>query len=88
MARRPAARSRSAAGRQTFDDEVVVGVDADFGGNRHRLAGNRLGVERLVEAIDRLSLERKAPATQSIWRDALDSVVGPEQGKLDLDPEN
>ena len=46
------------------------------------------GVERLVEAIDRLSLERKAPATQSIWRDALDSVVGPEQGKLDLDPEN
>ena len=46
------------------------------------------GVERLVEAIDRLSLERKAPATQSIWRDALDAVVGPEQGKLDLDPEN
>lgn len=46
------------------------------------------GIERLVEAIDRLSLERKAPATQSVWRDALDAVVGPEQGKLDLDPEN
>lgn len=46
------------------------------------------GVERLVEAIDRLSLERKAPATLSIWRDALDDVMGPEQRKLDLDPEN
>lgn len=44
------------------------------------------GVERLVEAIDRLSLERKAPATLSIWRDALEAVRGPEQGKLDLGP--
>ncbi|MBM0170255.1 HdaA/DnaA family protein [Altererythrobacter sp. C41] len=48
------------------------------------------GVEQLVAAIDRLSLERKAPATLSIWRDALaavqGSVQGPEQGKLGLDP--
>lgn len=44
------------------------------------------GVERLVAAIDRLSLERKAAATLSIWRDALEAVRGPEQGKLDLAP--
>lgn len=46
------------------------------------------GIERLVRAIDRLSLERKAPPTMSVWRDALEAVVGPEQGKLDLDPGN
>ncbi|QYU69151.1 hypothetical protein J4558_03130 [Leptolyngbya sp. 15MV] len=40
------------------------------------------GIERLVETIDRLSMERKVAATQSIWRDALDSVRGPEQGRL------
>lgn len=49
-----------------------------------------VGVERLVAAIDRLSLERKAAATLSIWRDALAAVQGPvrgpEQGKLGLDP--
>lgn len=44
------------------------------------------GVERLVAAIDRLSLERKAAATLSVWRDALAAVQGPEQGKLGLDP--
>ena len=42
------------------------------------------GIERLVGTIDRLSLERKVPATMSVWRDALDAVIGPEQGKLDL----
>ncbi|WP_374406092.1 ATPase [Pelagerythrobacter sp.] len=42
------------------------------------------GIERLVAAIDRLTLERKAPPTLSIWRDALEAVRGPEQGKLDL----
>ncbi|MXO69123.1 ATPase [Altererythrobacter marinus] len=46
------------------------------------------GIERLVAAIDRLSLERKAPATMSIWRDALAAVMGPEQQKLDFDPPN
>jgi chromosomal replication initiation ATPase DnaA len=40
------------------------------------------GIERLVETIDRLSMERKAAATLSIWRDALDSIQGPEQGRL------
>lgn len=39
-------------------------------------------IERLVETIDRLSMERKVPATQSIWRDALESIQGPEQGRL------
>ena len=39
-------------------------------------------LERLVAAIDRLSLERKAPATQSIWRAALDAVLGPEEPRL------
>jgi chromosomal replication initiation ATPase DnaA len=40
------------------------------------------GIERLVTAIDRLSLERKVPATMSIWRDALDAVRGAEQPRL------
>ncbi len=39
-------------------------------------------IERLVAEIDRLSLERKVPATLSIWRDALGVVRGPEQGRL------
>lgn len=39
-------------------------------------------IERLVVAIDRLSLERKAPATQGIWRDALEALHGPEQARL------
>lgn len=39
-------------------------------------------IERLVKEIDRLSLERKAPATMSIWRAALDATQGPEQARL------
>jgi hypothetical protein len=39
-------------------------------------------LEKLVAAIDRLSLERKVPATQSIWRAALDAVHGPEEPRL------
>ncbi|XUU60429.1 HdaA/DnaA family protein [Erythrobacter sp. HA6-11] len=39
-------------------------------------------LEQLVAAIDRLSLERKAPATMSVWRDALDQTHGPEQARL------
>lgn len=39
-------------------------------------------VEKLVAAIDRLSLERKVPATQSIWRAALEEVQGPEEPRL------
>lgn len=39
-------------------------------------------LERTVAAIDRLSLERKVPATQSIWRAALEAVHGPEEPRL------
>lgn len=39
-------------------------------------------LERLVDAIDRLSLERKAAPTQSIWRAALEAVHGPEEPRL------
>lgn len=39
-------------------------------------------IERLVLTINRLSLERKAPATLGIWRDALEAIQGPEQGRL------
>ncbi|GMN12672.1 ATPase [Altererythrobacter sp. MTPC7] len=39
-------------------------------------------IERVVAAIDRLSLERKAPPTMGIWRDALEAVQGPEQARL------
>jgi hypothetical protein len=33
-------------------------------------------VERLVAAIDRLSLERKQAPTMAIWRDALIETMG------------
>lgn len=39
-------------------------------------------LEKLVDAIDRLSLERKAAPTQSIWRAALEAVHGPEEPRL------
>lgn len=39
-------------------------------------------LERLVAMIDRLSLERKVPATQSVWRAALEAVLGPEEPRL------
>jgi hypothetical protein len=41
-----------------------------------------LQFERLVETIDRLSLERKAPPTLAIWRAALEAVQGPEEPRL------
>lgn len=39
-------------------------------------------LEKLIEAIDRLSLERKAPPTLAIWRAALEAVQGPEEPRL------
>lgn len=41
-----------------------------------RMPRSHIGVERLVAAIDRLSLERKQAPTLSIWRDALDAISG------------
>ncbi len=39
-------------------------------------------LERLVETIDRISLERAVPATMSVWRAALEALQGPEQKRL------
>ena len=39
-------------------------------------------LEKLVEAIDRLSLERKAPPNLGVWRAALEAVRGPEEPRL------
>ena len=39
-------------------------------------------IEALVAMIDRISLERQAPATMSVWRAALDALHGPEQQRL------
>ena len=39
-------------------------------------------LEKLVATIDRISLERQAPATMSVWRAALEALQGPEQQKL------
>jgi chromosomal replication initiation ATPase DnaA len=47
-----------------------------------RLERSHMGVERLVAAIDRLSLERKQAPTLSIWRDALEAVQGPSEPRL------
>lgn len=41
-----------------------------------RCQRSHLGVETLVAAIDRLSLERKQPPTLAIWRDALNESRG------------
>jgi hypothetical protein len=47
-----------------------------------RCERSHIGVERLVSAIDRLSLERKQAPTMAIWRDALDAVKGDSQPRL------
>jgi len=43
---------------------------------------SHLGVERLVAAIDRLSLERKQPPTLSVWREAIEELSGTSQPRL------
>ena len=47
-----------------------------------RIERSWAAAEAIVAAIDRLSLERQTPATMSVWRDALEAVHGPEQGRL------
>ncbi|MFN6933810.1 MAG: HdaA/DnaA family protein [Tsuneonella sp.] len=47
-----------------------------------RLERSFAGIEAVVATIDRLSLERKVPPTQGVWRDALDAVQGAEQPRL------
>lgn len=39
-------------------------------------------IETLTETIDRISLERAAPATMSVWRAALEALHGLPQAKL------
>jgi len=47
-----------------------------------RTTRSHLGAERLVAAIDRISLERKAAPTLAIWRDALEELAGTSQPRL------
>lgn len=47
-----------------------------------RAERSHVGVERLVAAIDRISLERKAAPTLAVWREALEEVNGAAQPKL------
>ncbi len=47
-----------------------------------RAERSHIGAERLVAVIDRLSLERKAPPGQAIWREALEEINGPAEPKL------
>ncbi|MES2492671.1 MAG: ATPase [Pseudomonadota bacterium] len=47
-----------------------------------RAERSHVGIERLVSAIDRLSLERKQPPTLAIWRDALEELAGASQPRL------
>lgn len=47
-----------------------------------RCERSHLGAERLVAAIDRLSLERKVAPGPAIWREALEQLAGPAQPRL------
>lgn len=47
-----------------------------------RVERTHLAVERLVETIDRLSLERKVAPTLGIWREALEVLQGPAEPRL------
>ena len=77
------------------DDDMVAGLIAAIAEQRGLMLGEGAleylvpraersfaEIEHLVIAIDRLSLERKVPATMSLWRDALDATQGPEQARL------
>ncbi len=47
-----------------------------------RCVRSHLGAEHLVATIDRISLERKQPATLAVWREALEEIAGPDQPRL------
>lgn len=47
-----------------------------------RCERSHMGVETLVAAIDRISLERKQPPTLAVWREALEEISGPDQPSL------
>lgn len=47
-----------------------------------RAVRSHVGIERLVNTIDRLSLERKQAPTLAVWRDALEELNGASQPRL------
>ena len=47
-----------------------------------RIERTHMGVEQVVALIDRLSLERKVPPGQAVWRAALEAVLGPDEPRL------
>ncbi|MBS0482781.1 MAG: ATPase [Proteobacteria bacterium] len=47
-----------------------------------RAERSHIGAERLVAAIDRISLERKAAPTMAVWREALEEIVGSQEPRL------
>ncbi|NCU12558.1 MAG: ATPase [Sphingomonadaceae bacterium] len=47
-----------------------------------RMERSHIAAERLVAEIDRISLERKAPPTLGIWREALETLYGPNEPRL------
>jgi hypothetical protein len=47
-----------------------------------RMQRSHMAAQALVAAIDRISMERKAPPTLSIWRDALEDLTGESQPRL------
>lgn len=77
------------------DDELAAGLIAEHATRRGltlsdqvlayllpRIERSHAGIELLVETIDRLSLERKAPVTISLVRDALAERSGEFQPRL------
>lgn len=47
-----------------------------------RCERSHLGAEQVVDAIDRLSLERKSAPGPAIWREALEQLLGPDEPRL------
>ena len=47
-----------------------------------RMTRSFAAAERFVAAVDRLALERQARPTRNLCRDALESLDGPDQGRL------
>lgn len=47
-----------------------------------RIERTHMGVEQVVAAIDRISLERKVAPGPAIWRAALETVLGPDEPRL------
>ncbi len=64
-------------------EQLRLALPPDAGGYLvPRIERSHLGAERIVAAIDRLSMERKCAPGLAVWRDALDEVVGASQPRL------